>query len=116
MTGKSQREDLFKARLEEERARLRVEIGQLGTGERANLGYGNHMADDATEAFEQAKDLALRRNLEHLLGQVENALEKLGQGTYGVCERCGQSIDPARLKVIPYANLCLDCQHRQERK
>ncbi len=116
MADKNQIEERLKGRLEEEHARLREEIGQLGTGARENLGYGNHMADDATEAFEQAKNLALRRNLERLLEQVENALEKLGQGTYGVCERCGQSIDPARLKVIPYANLCLDCQQRRERK
>ncbi len=116
MAGKSLKEDVFKARLEEERDRLRVEIGQLGTAQRENLGYGNHMADDATEAFEQAKDLALRRNLEHLLEQVENALERFDQDTYGLCERCGQNIDPARLKVIPYANLCFECQQRQERK
>jgi DnaK suppressor protein len=77
-----------------------------------NLGYGNHMADDATEAFEQAKDLALRCNAEQLLTQVTDALERFEQGTYGICVHCAAEIDPARLKALPYATLCLRCQQR----
>jgi RNA polymerase-binding protein DksA len=77
-----------------------------------NVGYGNHMADDASEAYEQAKDLALRQNAEQLLVQVTNALERFEQGTYGICEHCETEIDPARLKALPYATLCLHCQQR----
>ena len=110
----SKREKL-KMRLEAERERLLNELSQTNVVvERENLGYGNHMADDATEAFEQAKDLALRQNLERLLDQVEDALERFEAGTYGVCEQCGEEIDPARLKALPYATLCLSCQQHRE--
>ncbi|MFB0545453.1 MAG: TraR/DksA family transcriptional regulator [Anaerolineae bacterium] len=115
MAGRKRTKEQIEKWLEEERTRLQGEINQLGTVERENLGYGNHMADDATEAFEQAKDLALRKNLEHLLEQVEEALERFAKGAYGLCERCGQEIDPARLKVLPYATLCLNCQRWLER-
>jgi DnaK suppressor protein len=109
----SKREKL-KMRLEAERERLLTELSQTNVVERENLGYGNHMADDATEAFEQAKDLALRQNLERLLDQVEDALESFEAGTYGLCVQCGEEIDPARLKALPYATLCLSCQQRRE--
>ena len=109
----SKREKL-KMRLEAERERLLNELSQTNVVERENLGYGNHMADDATEAFEQAKNLALRQNLERLLDQVEGALGRFEAGTYGLCERCGKEIDPARLKALPYATLCLSCQQRRE--
>jgi RNA polymerase-binding protein DksA len=77
-----------------------------------NLGYGNHMADDASEAFEQAKDLALRQNAKQVLAKVEDALERFDRGTYGLCEKCGTEIDPARLRALPYVILCLNCQRR----
>lgn len=95
-----------------EQARLRQVISQMDAEGSENLGYGNHMADDATEAFEQAKDLALRQNAEKLLSQIDDALERFQQGTYGVCEQCGADIDPARLKALPYVTLCLRCQQR----
>jgi DnaK suppressor protein len=73
------------------------------------------MADDATEAYEQAKDLALRQNTEQLLIQVRDALAEFDRGTYGVCKMCGQDIDPARLQALPYVTLCLRCQQRQKK-
>jgi DnaK suppressor protein len=83
--------------LEDERVRLETVIAQIDAEGGANLGYGNHMADDASEAYEQAKDLALRQNAEQLLAQVTDALGRFEQGTYGSCEQCGVAIDPARL-------------------
>lgn len=98
--------------LEDEQARLESQLAQMETEGGTNLGYGNHMADDASEAYEQAKDLALRHNAEKLLVQVKGALERFQQGTYGICEHCGTEIDPARLKALPYATHCLRCQQR----
>jgi DnaK suppressor protein len=104
-----------RSRLEQERERLEAVVAQAEPEGGTNLGYGNHMADDATEAFEQAKDLALRQNAEQLLAQVTDALERFDKGVYGICEHCGAEIDPARLTALPYATLCLRCQQRQAR-
>lgn len=100
--------------LEEERARLEALIAQIEAEGGTNLGYGNHMADDASEAFEQAKDLALRQNAQQLLAQINEALVRFERGTYGICQQCRQEIDPARLEALPYANLCLRCQQRSK--
>ncbi len=104
-----------KKRLEEERANLLAELGHLSVVGSESMGYRNHMADDATEAFEQTKNLSLRRNLERLLKQVEDALHRFEQGTYGLCEDCGVEIDTARLKALPYATLCIKCSQLRER-
>lgn len=104
--------EVLRAFLESERSRLQDVIAQLDAEGGENLGYGNHMADDASEAFEQAKDLALRQNAKQLLIQIQDALARLQRGTYGICEYCGQEIDPARLKALPYVATCLRCQQR----
>ncbi len=106
------RPELLRSFLENERQRLEAVVAQKDAEGGTNLGYGNHMADDASEAFEQAKGLALRQNAEQLLVQVTDALARFEQGTYGTCEKCGTEIDPARLKALPYATLCLRCQQR----
>lgn len=106
------RPEVLQSFLENERTRLQSVIAQFETEGGANLGYGNHMADDATEAFEQAKDLALRRNAEQLLAKVTDALERFDRGVYGICDRCHTDIDPARLEALPYATLCLRCQQK----
>jgi len=107
-------QDVLRAFLENERARLGAVIAQSETEGGENLGYGNHMADDASVAFEQAKDLAIRSNAERLLAQVQDALGRFDAGTYGVCDSCSQAIDPARLEALPYVTLCLRCQQRLE--
>ena len=105
-------QDVLRALLESERARLVAVIAQSETEGGGSLGYGNHMADDASEAFEQAKELALHQHAQRLLAQVEGALVRFEQGSFGLCERCGEEIDPARLEALPYAALCLRCQQR----
>jgi len=107
-------EDPLRKRLEEERERLQEQIHQQEILGKEHSGYGNHIADDATDVFEQTKNLALRRNLERLLEQVEDALRRLDAGTYGICEECGEEISPARLEALPYATLCIKCQQRRE--
>lgn len=102
--------------MEAERDKLREALSLYDdVPERPGIGLGNHMADDGTEAFDQAANLALRRNQEALLAQVEMALARMDAGTYGLCERCGEPIDYARLKAIPYATLCIECQTHTER-
>ena len=68
------------------------------------------MADDGTDAFDQATTVSLRRSKELALEQIEDALRCMDDGTYGRCHRCQEEIDYARLKAIPYARLCMACQ------
>ena len=107
------RPEVLRSFLEDERTRLEALIAQMDAEGGVNLGYGNHMADDATEAYEQAKELALHQNAKQLLDQVTDALGRFDEGTYGICTRCGADIDPARLKALPYVTLCLHCQTRR---
>jgi len=98
----------------EERTQLREQLERLEAAEYESVGYSNHIADDGTDAFEQAVGVALQRKIEATLEEVKRALVKLEDGTYGLCEACGARIDRARLEVLPYAGHCLDCQSRQE--
>jgi len=105
----------LKQRLLEEQERLLELVNRPGRNESLGAGYGNHMADDATETFEQEVGVSLRQSEVSLLEQVQYALKKFEQGTYGICESCGAPIDRARLKALPYALNCLECMTRLER-
>ncbi|MBN1320983.1 MAG: TraR/DksA C4-type zinc finger protein [Thermoleophilia bacterium] len=74
-----------------------------------------HPADVGTVTFTRELDLTLRGNVERLLAQVDRALEKIDEGTYGRCDRCGRRIDPGRMDAVPYATLCMDHQRELER-
>jgi DnaK suppressor protein len=99
----------------DERVKLQEQLGRLEAVEYDSIGYGNHMADDGTDAFEQAVGVAIQRKVETTLEDVGRALAKLDDGTYGLCEMCGVPIERARLEALPYARYCLDCQSREER-
>jgi DnaK suppressor protein len=113
--------DALKLRLEEERARLRAQIDTVA-GRPAEFRptvesyYGNHLADAGTDTFEEEKALALEAHLAGLLNQVDEALRRFEQGTYGICEECGQPIPPERLEALPYATTCLKCQQPAARR
>lgn len=98
--------------LEQQRETLRAELSESRVTPENGMGYGTHQADDASDAFEQAADLAVRQNAERLLYLVERALQRMEAGTYGLCRNCGNRIDDARLKVIPYTRHCMDCATR----
>lgn len=100
--------------LEEEQAQLLGELAYFDSIEYDDVGAGNHLADEATTATDQASDLALRRQAEHRLQRVSHALKKFEDNTYGYCENCGEPIDFARLKALPDARFCLDCQRKRE--
>ena len=103
-----------KGQLLEEQTKLVEQLQQLENSKYESIGYSNHMADDATDAFDQAVDVALKRKLDSSLEEVERALGKFDKGTYGLCETCGARIERARLEVLPQAKYCLDCQERHE--
>jgi len=75
----------------------------------------NHPGDLGTETLEREKDAAIGDRLRLDLKKVEEALERIERGSYGRCGRCGMPISPARLDVLPEAELCLPCQDLVER-
>jgi RNA polymerase-binding protein DksA len=106
-----------RVRLEAELQQIERRASQFDESERANQisAYEDHPADLASETFEREKDLAIGENVESTLHKVITALEKIDRGTYGTCDACGGSIKKARLKALPFATLCLECQARLER-
>lgn len=111
--------EVIRARLNAERASLVGDIESLDTENKAqddDYGVGNHSADDATEVFTRERNLALRDNADDLLARVDAALQRLDDGTYGICERCGKQINPERLEALPYAAYCITCQAEIERE
>ena len=82
------------------------------TGE---TGFDEEYADSGTATFERERDLSLVNNLRDLMEKIDKALARIDEGTYGLCERCGKPIEKARLKALPYANLCLKDKQAEER-
>ena len=103
-------------RLEAERARLAVGLSVAAPviGDWERPGLGTHMADSASAVFEQAKNAAVHKCLSNTMEEIDSALHKVEHGTYGSCERCGEAIDPERLRALPYAAMCVTCQGRLE--
>ncbi len=74
-------------------------------------------ADEADiDAYEREKTWALVQRLQRKVESVEHAMRMAENGTYGICESCGDRITPARLEILPEATLCLECQRRIERQ
>jgi RNA polymerase-binding transcription factor DksA len=78
-------------------------------------GISNHLADDANETSEQETMLALEMTARRQLDQVNAALLRIKEGTYGRCANCGKEINPARLDALPFAIYCLECQSLADR-
>ena len=105
---------------------IRARLLQLDEGVTESLAVGleeesgeessdQHMADVGSVTLARQLDLSLQENTKQLLAQVDRALEKLDEGTYGLCDRCGGPIGEGRLKSMPYAVLCLEHQREKER-
>jgi len=79
---------------------------------RESSSYGK-VEEEATETAELERQLALEKRIRDQVAEVEHALHKFEEGTYGFCDNCGQQIDPARLEALPQVNLCLSCKAHQ---
>ena len=118
--------DLARQRLADERERLagvRSTFDDEGLTEQSESdsvgelsSYDQHQADMGTETFEREKDLSILEQVEAELADVEHALRRLDEGTYGTCEACGKPIDDDRLEAMPAARFCLDDQATAERE
>ena len=110
--------NLLRSHLESEQRRLNKELEQLiasarPTEERREGSPFGKREEEATESLELEKRLALEKRIREQLAEVEHALQKFQKGTYGLCDSCGQPIDPARLEALPQASLCLSCKAHQ---
>lgn len=111
----------FRARLEQERERLVNALTFLKTenpasmedefGE-AGVGPDNHLGDIATATFDRGLDQGLEEGAQQALADVEAALQRIDEGTYGTCLVCGGPIGDERLRALPWARLCIDDQRR----
>jgi RNA polymerase-binding protein DksA len=77
--------------------------------------YDNHIADSATATLIREIDTTLEENSGHLLTGIDEALERIDNGTFGTCARCGKPISEERLEALPYATRCIDCQRLAEK-
>jgi RNA polymerase-binding transcription factor len=115
----------FRTRLEQERERIVETIAHLHEenprniedelGELAGRGVDNHLADMATVTFDRELDEGLEEGAQQTLAQINRALARLDDGSYGSCERCGKPIPEERLRARPWATLCIDDQRRADR-
>lgn len=104
----------LKDMLLEKQSALRTKLANLSTVAHNGAGYTNHQADDGTEAHDQARNLAIRTRSENTLRLIDDALTKFENGTYDACERCGKTIDIARLEAIPWTPLCMSCAESRD--
>jgi RNA polymerase-binding protein DksA len=114
--------DRFRDVLLQERQRVQAAIDNLHeenpgsitdeTGEESV--YDNHIADTATVTYDRELDYTLEENSEHVLAEIDAALKRIDDGTYGQCTNCGKQIAPERLEARPWATLCIDCQRQRE--
>ncbi|WP_327633947.1 TraR/DksA C4-type zinc finger protein [Kribbella sp. NBC_00482] len=79
-------------------------------------GAGNDQADVGSTTLERYHELTLANNARDMLNQIEFALTRIDDGTYGVCDNCGNAIGKGRLQAFPRATLCVSCKERQERR
>ncbi len=119
-------QDAARARLDEERTRLGgirdgfVADGLTSESENESLGelssVDQHQADVGTETFNRERDLSILEGVQAELADVEHALQRLDDGSYGTCEACGRVIDDSRLEALPAARFCLEDQAAAERE
>ncbi len=119
------KEDLeyFKKLLIQKRDEMLKELGNLrdndlnttlkdASGE--NSAYAYHMADIGTDNMEREKAFFFATREERFLYHIEQALERIENGTYGLCQECGEPIGRERLEAVPHARLCISCKSKEE--
>jgi RNA polymerase-binding protein DksA len=113
----------FRERLLDERRRVLDAIENIHAENPGSIGeetdeltfQDNHLGDVATATFDREMASTLEENSNHVLAEIDAALARIDDGTYGFCERCGKPIGEERLDALPWATLCIDDKRKQER-
>ena len=115
----------FRTALTDERSRIEAAIEYLHRETPGSLedeteemlgGSDNHLGDAAAGTLDREIDYTLEGHSEQVLEQIEAALGRIEDGTFGTCTNCGKPIAEDRLEARPWANLCIDCQRNAERR
>jgi RNA polymerase-binding transcription factor DksA len=114
----------LRVRLEEERVQLDTQLATIVEDSFAatqsdtsgDVGLDDEPADAGTATFEREKDLSIENNVRDLLHKISRALKRMEDGTYGVCDICGKPIEKARVKALPYVDLCIKDAQAQSRR
>jgi RNA polymerase-binding protein DksA len=114
----------FRIELLKERERVQAALANLRDSHPGSLDEevdevaatsDNHMGDVATATLGREIDYTLGENSEQVLAEIDRALERIHDGTYGKCSSCGKEIPAERLEAYPWASLCIDDARRAER-
>ena len=103
-----------KLRHDLERLEEDMETAQRELADEAN--QDDRVSEIAAMAFGRELDMSLEENVRLLLERVEDSLEAIRGGTYGICKSCGREIAPERLEAVPYTAMCVECQRRREKR
>ena len=114
----------LRIRLEEERIQLDTQLTTIEEDSFAatqsdasgDVGLDDEPADAGTATFEREKDLSIENNVRDLLHKIDRALKRIDDGTYGICDICGKPIEKARVKALPYVDLCIKDAQAQSRR
>ncbi len=117
-------QDTLRKRLEERRAEIESDMSYMAAEMRSigvdqdeeNGSLGNHIADDGSNVAEAERIVTVSEDLQQILAQVNAALERMSDGTYGTCQRCERPIGGERLEAFPYVAYCIECQSIIERE
>ena len=113
----------FKKILLEEREVLEKQYHDLEEGNlhasqsdfSGEMPFEEEYAASGTTTFERERDLSLSENVKDILKRVNEALDRIEDGSFGMCEMCGLPIPEERLQALPYANLCITCKQKEEK-
>ena len=116
--------DELRQRLEAERAELQVQLTTIEETSFATsqsdisgeVSFDEENADAGTFTFERERDLSIENNVRDLLAKIDRAIRRMDAGTYGLCDRCGKPIEKARIKALPYVDLCIKDAQAQSRR
>ena len=102
--------------IQSELDRMGDEIRSFADSQEPDVGAKNHMADDGTNVFETERLATISDDFRDVLAQIDGALHRMDNGTFGLCQRCGKPINPDRLEAFPYVAYDIECQQILERE
>ena len=112
----------FRKRLLDDRSRAQGALDYLHEenpgsmeDETQEIPSDNHPGDVATITLDREIDYTLEENEERLIAEIDTALQRIEDGTFGMCASCGQPIGAERLEAVPYTTQCIDCKRKEER-